>query len=244
MLTEHTLTKLQDMKLAGMLASYERMQADPRSCDLAFEERFAMLVDGEWLHQQNRALARRLGQACLRQQASIENIDWRAPRGLKPAVVDQLATCDWIRYGQNCIITGATGLGKSWLACALAEKACREGYRTLYQYAPRMFREMLAAEVGGTFTKLVRKLARVDLLVIDDWGMETAERHQYRALLEVLDERCGSGSVLVTSQYPDSSWHAHIGEPTVADAILDRLVHNAYKIQLKGERSMREHKTG
>lgn len=240
MLTDQTLTKLQDMKMDGMLAACERLRNDPAACELSFDERFAMLVDSEWVHQQNRALGRRLGYARLKQQASIENIDWRAPRGLKREVIEQLSSCAWIRYGQNCIITGATGLGKSWLACALAEKACREGYRALYQYAPRLFREMLAAEVAGTFTKLVRKLAKVDLLVIDDWGLESVDRIQYRALLEVLEERCGSGSVLITSQYPDTEWHSHIGDPTVADAILDRVVHNAYKIKLKGERSMRE----
>jgi DNA replication protein DnaC len=240
MLTEHTLTKLQDMKLDGMASGYERLQADPASAEMSFEERFAVLVDNEWLHQQNRALTRRLNYARLKQDASIENIDWRAKRGLHRSVVDQLATCEWIRYGQNCIIIGATGLGKSWLGCALGQKACRDGYRALYQYAPRLFRDMLAAEVDGSFTRFVRKIARIDLLIIDDWGLETVERAQYRSMLELLDERCGRGSVLITSQYPLARWHEHIGDPTIGDAILDRLVHNAYTIELKGERSMRE----
>ena len=240
MLTDQTLTKLQDMKLQGMVSGYERLQSDPAAAEMSFEERFAMLVDSEWVHQQNSALQRRLNYARLKQQASIENIDWRADRGLQRSVIDQLATCEWIRYGQNCIITGATGLGKSWLACALAQKACRNGYRALYQYAPRLFRDMLAAEVDGSFTRFVRKLARIDLLVIDDWGLEAVERTQYRSMLELLDERCGKGSVLITSQYPVGEWHSHIGDPTIGDAILDRLVHNAYTLQLKGKKSMRE----
>jgi len=240
MLTDQTLTKLQDLRLEGMAAGYERLQADPASAEMSFEERLAVLVDNEWLHQQNRALARRLEYARLKQDASIENINWRVQRGLQRPVIEQLATCEWIRYGQNCIVTGATGLGKSWLACALAQKACREGYKALYHYAPRLFRDMLAAQVDGSFTRFVRKVARIDLLVIDDWGLETVERAQYRNLLELLDERSGHGSVLITSQYPVAEWHQHIGDPTIGDAILDRLVHNAYTIQLKGERSMRD----
>lgn len=240
MLTEQTFTKLRDMKLTGMAMAYERMQADPGSAELSFEERFAMLVDSEYLDQQNRALTRRLHYAKLKQDASIEAINWRVPRGIDRAVIDQLSTCEWIRYGQNCIITGATGLGKSWLACALAQKACREGYRALYQYCPRLFRDMLAAEADGSLTRMIRRMARIDLLVIDDWGLEAVERAQYRSLLELLDERSGSGSVLVTSQYPVEQWHEKIGDPTVGDAILDRLVHTAYHIKLKGERSMRD----
>jgi len=240
MLTSQTMTKMQDMKLDGMASRYERMQTDPTSAEMSFDERLAVLVDAEWLHQHNSALQRRLKYARLKQDASIENINWRVQRGLKRPVIEQLATCEWVRYGQNCIITGATGLGKSWLACALAQKACREGYRALYQYAPRLFRDMLAAEVDGSFTRFVRKIARFDLLIIDDWGLEIVDRAQYRSMLELLDERCGRGSVLITSQYPVDQWHRHIGDPTIGDAILDRLVHNAYTIELKGERSMRD----
>lgn len=240
MLTEQTSNKLRDMKLNGMAACYERMQADPASAQMSFPERFAMLVDSEHLDQQNRALTRRLNYASLKQDASIEAINWRVRRGIDRAVIEQLSTCEWIRYGQNCIITGATGLGKSWLACALAQKACREGYRVLYQYCPRLFRDMLAAEADGSFTRMVRRMARIDLLVIDDWGLEAVERAQYRSLLELLDERCGSGSVLITSQFPVDEWHRNIGDPTVGDAILDRLVHTAYHIKLKGDRSMRD----
>jgi len=188
MLTEQTFNKLRDMKLNGMAACYERMQTDPASAQMSFQERFAMLVDSEHLDQQNRALIRRLNYASLKQDASIEAINWRVHRGIDRAVMDQLSTCEWIRYGQNCIITGATGLGKSWLACALAQKACREGYRVLYQYCPRLFRDMLAAEADGSFTRMVRRMARIDLLIIDDWGLEAAERAQYRSLLELLDE--------------------------------------------------------
>ena len=242
MLTDQTLTKLSDMKLNGMASAYEQQRRDASITELDFDERFGMLVDHEWLDQQNRALTRRLKYAGLKQNASLEDIDWRADRGLKRSVIDQLSSSQWVRYGQNCIITGATGLGKSWLACALAQKACRDGFRAFYSYAPRLFRELLAAEADGSFTRLVRKLTRIDLLIIDDWGLEVVKRSQYRSLLELLDERHGHGSVLITSQYPVGQWHERIGDPTIADAILDRLVHNAHSIELKGKESMRHPK--
>jgi DNA replication protein DnaC len=240
MMTDQTATKLTDMKLHGMAAAYERQRGDPTSADLSFDERFAMLVDGEWHHQRDRALQRRLNYAKLKQNACIEDIDWRVERGLERAVIDQLSTSQWVRYGQHCIITGATGMGKSWLACALAQKACRDGFRARYAYSPRLFREMLAAEVDGTFTRLVRRLGRIDLLLVDDLLLESVKPAQYRAFLELLDERHGTRSVLITTQYPVPQWHERIGDPTVADAICDRLVHNAYSIRLKGEKSMRE----
>ena len=237
-----TMDKLASMRLDGMAEAYERQRADPASAEMSFDQRFAMLVESHWLHESNRAQQRRLAAAKLRQHASVEDIDWRHPRGLTRELIAQLSTSEWVRYGQNCLITGATGLGKSWLACALAQKACRDGFRALYTYSPKLFRDLLAANADGSLSKLVRRLGKLDLLIIDDWGMEVAKRSQYRDFLELIDERHGRGATLVTSQYPPGKWHETIGDPTVADAILDRLVHRAYRIDLRGE-SMRRAKS-
>ena len=241
MLTEQTLTKLRDMRLEGMADAYSGQRSDPNAGELSFDERLAMLVESEWLHQQNRSMERRLANARLRQNACVEDIRCGADRGISRQVLAQLATSDWIRYGQNCIITGATGVGKSYLACALAQKACRDGYRALYTYAPRLFRELFAAHADGSVTRFLRRMTRPELLIVDDWGMELAKRSQYRHFLELLDERHGHGSVLITSQFPPDTWHDCVGDPTVADAILDRLIHNAYRVDLTGE-SMRDPK--
>jgi DNA replication protein DnaC len=236
-----TLDKLRSMRLDGMAEAYDRQRTDPASTGLSFDQRFAMLVESHWLDESNRAQQRRLAYAKLRQNASIEDIDWKHPRGLTRELIAQISTSEWIRYGQNCLITGATGLGKSWLACALAQRACRDGYRALYTYSPRLFRELLAANTDGSLSKLVRRLGRLDLLVVDDWGMEVAKRNQYRDFLELVDERHGKGAMLITSQYPPENWHELIGDPTVADAIVDRLIHGAYRIDLQGK-SMRDPK--
>jgi DNA replication protein DnaC len=171
----------------------------------------------------------------LRQSACIEDIDYRHHRGLQRSVIDQLAASDWVQYGQNCIITGSTGLGKSYLACALAQKACRDGYRTLYYYAPKLFRELQVCQGDGSLPALLKKIARTRLLIIDDWGLEKASPSQYRDILEILDDRHGLSSTLITSQYPTTRWHELVGDATVADAILDRLVHGAHRIDLSGE---------
>jgi DNA replication protein DnaC len=236
-----TMEKLAGMHLEGMADAYERQRTDPGSAELSFDQRFGMLVESHWVYERNRAQKRRLEAAKLRQNASIEDIDWRRPRGLTRELIGQLSSCEWIRYGQNCLITGATGLGKSWLACALAQKACRDGFRALYAYSPKLFRDLLAANTDGTLSRLIRRMSRIDLLIIDDWGMEVAKRNQYRDFLELIDERHGRNATLITSQYPSGKWHEIIGDPTVADAILDRLVHGAYRIELQGE-SMRKSK--
>lgn len=233
-----TMEKLRGMRLDGMADAYDRQRRDPASTELSFDQRFAALVDSHWLHEDNRALERRLARAKLRQSADLERFDWRRPRGLSRELLAQLGTGDWVRYGQNCLITGPSGIGKSWLACALASKACRDGYRALYTYSPRLFRDLLAAHADGSLSRLVRRLGKLDLLVVDDWGMEAAKRSQYRDFLELVDERHGNTATIITSQYPPENWHEIVGDPTVGDAICDRLVHRAYRIDMVGE-SMR-----
>lgn len=235
MLSEPTLEKLYALKLNGMAQAWDEQRQQPHSADLSFDDRLGLLVERQWIWKENRALATRLQYAGLKQSACLEDIDLRHPRGLKRAVVDQLASCDWIRHRRHCLITGPTGVGKSYLACALAHKACREGFRALYAYVPKLFRELALAQADGSLTRLLKKLARVDLLVIDDWGLTPLKPDQYRLFLEILDDRQGTGAVLITSQYPVNTWHELIGDPTVGDAILDRLVHSAYKLELKGD---------
>ncbi len=234
MLNQPTLKKLVDLRLGGMVEAYERQRHDPSITELSFEERLAMIVESEWLHQKNRSLKRRVAYAHFRQQASLEDINYRLSRGIKRDLINQLANCEWIRFARNCLITGPTGIGKSYLACALGHQACREGYRVLYYHAPRLFRDLLAANVDGTLSKFIRKISRLDLLIIDDWGLATVQPNQYRDFLELIDERHQHGSVLISSQYPRNTWHELIGDSTVADAIIDRLISNAAVIELDG----------
>lgn len=241
MLTEQTFEKLYAMKLNGLAEAWLEQQQHPQSSDLSFDERLAMLVERQWIWKENRALVTRLKFAQLRQPACLEDIDYRHPRGLTRAVVEQLASCEWIRHHRHCIITGPTGVGKSYLACALAHKACRERFRALYFYGPKLFRALNLAQADGSLTPVLKKLARVDLLVIDDWTLTPLKPDQYRLFLEILDDRQGAGANLITSQYPVNTWHELIGDATVGDAILDRLVHSAHKLELDGD-SMRKKK--
>jgi DNA replication protein DnaC len=243
MLLEPTINKLQAMKLTGMVEALEEQRRTAEMASWSFEDRLAMLVERQWLWKENRTMKTRLKFAKLRQSACIEDIDYRHHRGLQRSVIDQLAASDWVQYGQNCIITGSTGLGKSYLACALAQKACRDGYRTLYYYAPKLFRELQVCQGDGSLPALLKKIARTRLLIIDDWGLEKASPSQYRDILEILDDRHGLSSTLITSQYPTTRWHELVGDATVADAILDRLVHGAHRIDLSGEsvRKTRNH---
>lgn len=235
MLTQPTTDKLEELRLAGMVEAYERQRRDPRIAELAFEERFAMLVESEWIHQKNRALDRRIKYAHFRQKGTLEDINYRLPRGLQRELINQLGTGDWIRYARNCLITGPTGIGKSYIACALGHQACRQGHRVLYYHAPRLFRDLLAANLDGTLTKFIRKIGRLDLLIVDDWGLAAVQTNQYRDFLELIDERHQHGSILISSQYKYQNWHELIADPTIADAIIDRLVHNATIIGLDGE---------
>ena len=242
MLYEPTIQKMQAMKLSGMVEALEEQRKTADVGAWSFEDRLALLVERQWLWKENRALATRLKYARLRQPACLEDIDYRHHRGLQRSVMEHLAGGDWIQYSQNCLITGPTGVGKSYLACALAQKACRDGYRALYFYAPKLFRELTAGQADGSLPTLLKKIAKARLLIIDDWGLEKATPAQYRDFLEILDDRQSVASTLITSQFPPTRWHELIGDATVADAILDRLIHGSHRIELKGE-SMRKNRS-
>lgn len=241
MLNEQTMTKLHVMKLNGMADAYEEQQKQPSIAELTFNERFSLLVERQWLWRENRALQARLTYAQLKEQACVEDLDFRESRGLKRSVIEHLSVCDWVRYHQNVIVTGPTGTGKTYLACALAQKACREGYRVLYFYGTKLFREAATATADGSLPKLLKKVAKAQLLVIDDWGLSKLDDQCCRNFLEILDDRVGCGATLITSQFPLKTWHEIIHDQTVADAIVDRLIHGSHRIELKGE-SMRKRK--
>jgi len=235
MLNHPTLEKLQQLKFIGMATALAEQMHTPDIDSFAFEERLGLLVDRELTYRDNRRLGSRLRRARLRHDACLEDIDYRTSRGLDRALMASMATCRWIHEHLNVLITGPTGVGKTWLACALAHQACREGYSALYLRLPRLLTELAIARGDGRYAKLLTSFAKVDLLLIDDWGMAALTTEHQRDLLEVLDDRYGARSTLVTSQLPIEQWHASIVDPTFADAILDRLVHNAYKFKLRGE---------
>jgi DNA replication protein DnaC len=243
MLHEQTVGKLQGLKLFGMLDALEEQRRQARSSDLGFEDRLALLVDRQWLWKENRSLATRLRFARLKVQACVEDIDYRHHRGLQRSVIENLAASEWVRYRQHCIITGPTGVGKTYLGCALGNRACRDGYRVRYWSTPKLLRELSTATADGSLARLLKHLSRSDLLILDDWGLERLKDAHAQLLLEIIEDRQDAGSVLITSQFAVASWHELIGNPTVADALLDRLVHNAHRIELKGE-SMRKMKSG
>ncbi len=239
MLNNQTITQLHDMKLNGMAAAYEEQRQQPQIADISFDDRLGMLVDRQWQWREERALSTRIRIAKFKLQACMEDIDYRTSRGLKREVVDSLRSGDWINYHQNIILTGSTGTGKSFLACAIGQNACRSGYKVRYFVAAKLFRLLRSSHADGSYMRLTDRLSKTDLLIIDDWGMETLKAVEYRDFLEILDDRQSKGSTLITSQFPINLWHDTIGNPTVADAILDRLIHNSHKIELKGE-SMRK----
>jgi DNA replication protein DnaC len=241
MLTHPTLDKLHALQLRGMAQAFTEQLQMPEAAELDFADRLALLVDREATYRENRRLAGRLRQARLRQDAAAEDVDLRAPRGLDKRLWLSLLSCQWIDQHLNLLITGPTGVGKSFLACALAQKACREGYTALYQRLPRLLPELALARADGRYPKLLASLGKPRLLVLDDWGLHPPTDAGRRDLLEILEDRYGRRSTLVTSQLPVDRWHDALGDPTLADAILDRLVHNAHRLPLRGESMRKQH---
>lgn len=245
MLTEPTVEKLQSLKLDVLAQAWLAQQRNADLVQLGFDERFALLVDAQFLAQQNKRLDRALKEARLKLgSACIEDIDYPAPRGLDRAQIRQMATCRWVVEHLNCVITGPTGVGKTYIGCALAQQACRKGYRALYRRAPRLFDELALARADGSYARLLGRLARVDVLILDDWGLSPIREPERRDFLEVLEDRYGTRSTVVTSQLPTDKWHEHLGDPTLADAICDRLLHNAHRIVLKGPSRRKEKLAG
>jgi DNA replication protein DnaC len=242
MLNQQTIEKLYVMRMRGMADAFTQQQEDPQITELSFEERFALIVDRQWTWRQNRALERRLRDGRLQGPVCIEDIDFRAARGLDKQVVRSLLNdSDWVRRHQHVFLVGPTGIGKTFLARAFGQKACRDGFTAYFATAALLFRDLELARADGSYTKKLRALGQVDALIVDDWAMAPLVDTERRAFLEICDERYLTKSTLLTSQLPVAKWHAQIGDPTVADSILDRLVHAAHRIELQGE-SMRKKK--
>jgi DNA replication protein DnaC len=234
MLTSPTLDKLQALSLGGMARAFEEQLERPDYAELSFEERLGLLVDREATDRENRRLARRLKAAKLRSDAVIEDVDFRVPRGLDRATVLSLAESHWVEAHRNVLVTGPTGVGKTFLTCALAQAAIRHGHTALYLRLPRLLDELVLARADGRLPRLMTAWAKVGVLVLDDLGLQPVAPARAADLLEVIEDRAGLRSTIVTSQLPVKHWHEALGEPTVADAILDRLVHDAYRLELRG----------
>ncbi len=239
MLNNPTLERLHELGLNGMAKAFTELQSNSDAADLTFEERLGLMLDREADLRATKRMQTRLRQAKLRLQAAVEDVDFRTPRGLDRALFLSLADCRWITAGHNLLIIGPTGSGKTWLGCALGHKACRENLPVLYTRLPRLLEDLALARADGRYPRLIAALGRVKLLILDDWGLAPLDAEARRDLLEIVDDRHGRTATLITSQFPVERWHDLIGDPTLADAILDRLVHNAHRIELKGE-SMRK----
>ncbi len=239
MLTHPLLDKLRQLRCQGMLESLQEQLQQVDMQSLSFEDRVSLMIDREWWLRENNRIKKRLKNANLRQMASMEDIDYDPTRGLSKAVMQTLSFCQWIREHQNLLLIGPTGTGKSFLASALGHKACLEGFTVRYMRCPRLFQELALAKGDGRYLKLIQQISKSQVLILDDWGVSPMDEGHRRDLLEILDDRHQCASTIVTSQLPLKHWHDFIGDPTLADAILDRLIHNAHKIELKGE-SMRK----
>ena len=241
MLTEPTIEKLRALRMDVLAAAWTEQQKNPEMQKLSFDERLGMLIDAEWLHRENKRLARVLKEARLRiGNACVEDIDYSPRRELEKATIRQLASCRWVEEHQTVVICGATGTGKTYVACALAQQACRKGYRAIYRRATRLNDELTLARADGTYVAVLARFARADVLVLDDWGLAPLKDQERRDLLEIMEDRCGARSTIMTSQLPTTKWHDHIGDPTVADAVCDRLLHNAHRLMLKGPSRRKE----
>lgn len=235
MLTEPTTDKLKTLHLYAMASAWTLQRGDPSFGELGFDERFSLLVDAESLARDNKRIARLQRDAKLRiPSACMEDIDLSPKRELERSLVKTLATGRWIADHQNVLVTGMTGVGKTYVACALAQLACRTGFRALYRRTTRLFEELALSHADGSYTRLLAKLAKVDVLVLDDWGLAPLTDVQRRDVLEIMDDRHGARSTVFASQLPVGKWHDYLGDPTIADAVLDRVVHNAHRIALKG----------
>lgn len=242
MLTHPTFDQLKDLKLDGMAEALAELETQDGTAALSHAEWLAILIDREVANRSTKRFQTRLRSAKLRNAgAAVEDVDYRTRRHLDKALFQQLMTGKWIRDRRNLMITGPCGVGKTWLACALAQKACRDNVTVLYKRLPRLFRELEMAHGDGRYPRLFRSLTKVNLLILDDWGPDRLNAAQRRDLMEIVEDRYGAGSTLITSQLPIDTWHDVIDEPTFADAILDRLVHNAYRLNLDGP-SMRKMK--
>lgn len=240
MLEQPMMGKLLAMRLHGMAEALKTQEQDPAARELSFLERLGMLVDQQWSWRENQALARRLKAAKLRANSCVEEIDYRASRGLDKSVMRALTQeSAWVAKHENVFVLGPTGVGKSFIAAALAQKACRDGYSVLSTRAASLFRDLTLARADGSLRTLLARLARIDVLMIDDWAMAPLTETERRDFWEICEDRCQNRSMILTSQLPVSKWHEQIGDPTLADGILDRIVHNAHRIEMCGE-SMRK----
>ena len=241
MLTQQTLDKLNAMKLGAMADAFQKQLQTAEAAALSFEERLGLLVDTEWTAREQRKLTRRLHAARLRYQATLEAVDYTHPRRLNRQQVLTLGACAWIAERHNLIVTGPCGIGKSFLACALVERACRRGFTARYVRMPRLLHELAVGRGDGSYTRLLARLAKLDLLAIDDWMLAPLRDAERRDLNEVIEDRAERASTLIASQLPVTDWHAVIGDPNQADAICDRLLHDAHRIDLKGHSMRRTH---
>jgi DNA replication protein DnaC len=235
MLSQQTQNKLQQLKLSGMAKAYRDQLDQPRMQELSFDDRFGLMVDRELSDRESRKLSRLLKQAKLRYAAYLEDLDYRSTRGLDKQVIAGLAGCSWIHKQHNVLITGASGTGKSWLACALGSQACRQGYSAIYKSATQLYEELQIAIGDGSLPKYRAALSKVHLLILDDFGLAPVEPAIGYTLLDLVDQRMQTGSLIITSQFPTEHWHSMFSDATLADAILDRIVHRSHRIGLKGE---------